>query len=151
MFINDGSIAYAIDWYTVQIGYSLEAGSSGHPCHCYQASTSFSTEVPVETNVPRIFMTGAGPVNIFKAPIKSSPLAKPATAATINTKTAAKAATTPAVSNEAMFVNDGSIDYAIELAKRLPFAEIPKLDMKWPSSAVSKPASVAPTTVTKTT
>lgn len=86
-----------------------------------------------KTNQAGLFMTGVDPVNIFGKPIKSSALAKPASVVTpaTTTQTAAKAVTTPAI-NEAMFENDGSLDYAIDLANRLPPSEIPKLDMKWP-------------------
>jgi len=142
-----------------------------------QASTSFSTEVPVETSQPGIFMTGAGPVNIFGTPIKSSALPKPApvaisatapvAAATTAPTATITATTTPAPSrttsapetikktsvssvtqdketstgrpataplnDKVSFINDGSIEYAIELANRFPLSDIPKLDMTWPT------------------
>jgi len=118
-------------------------------------------------------MTGAGPVNIFGKPIKSSALPKPTpapvatpaaaptpsraattttTPAPVKTTSAPKTITKPSrpsttqnkeptpgrpktasSKDKVSFANDGSIEYAIELANRLPLSEIPKVYMEWPT------------------
>lgn len=107
------------------------------------SSPAFSIDSPARGPAPPVFtpanpdqagivMTGAGPVNIFGQPIKSSALAKPAPA--VATKITQQAVTkTNATSDKVTFVNDGSVAFAIELANRLPFSEIPKLEMMLPT------------------
>jgi len=60
------------------------------------------------------------PVSLLYIPPLS---AKPASATTA-TEIAPKAATTP-LSNKVIFVNDGSVEYAIEFASRVLLSETP--------------------------